>query len=403
MNRMRFPEVNPVSLLLCSFSLLIIDELSKFERNKIFFFAREGIFLKEVYDIVNGRLAESRSGPESELLFVSRKSTFLASVESISLGEFSRLFSLFPQQSLATFFSSLSLDYDRYKDILCRLNISYHRNNIDAGTSEIFSKLFSDLEFRDRLQVDVSRSRFEIEKYFESAGFLNDDDLAICDVGWRGTIQDNICKILPEKMIYGFYFGLESFINSQPSNSVKSAIGIDRNSKDELSILFRSVGVIEFILGSSIGSVVGYNSSSPVLASTNDTCSSNAEWIQEIVRNEIPSVVDLLVEFDECELRDLFIDAWVNIVTEPEQRLVDSYFSSKHDESFGLGTSIDKSQFIRLKPLFLAAFSRGGSRRLRNYLAPFNWPEGYRKRSGASLPVKLLGIFVLRIANIFRR
>jgi hypothetical protein len=38
------------------------------------------------------------------------------------------------------------------------------------------------------------------------------------DIGWRGTIQDNLAHVLPEKTLFGHYLGLARVLNEQPVN-----------------------------------------------------------------------------------------------------------------------------------------------------------------------------------------
>ena len=37
----------------------------------------------------------------------------------------------------------------------------------------------------------------------------SDDTIYLVDIGWKGTIQDNIQRALSDKIIIGYYFGLK--------------------------------------------------------------------------------------------------------------------------------------------------------------------------------------------------
>jgi hypothetical protein len=85
-------------------------------------------------------------------------------------------------------------------------------------------------------------------------------DIKVCivDVGWRGTIHDNIALLYPNIHFTGVYLGLQKFLNDQPSNTSKFAFGPNLNHQLEYPHFLDSVAPIEMITNSPSGSVTGY-------------------------------------------------------------------------------------------------------------------------------------------------
>ena len=92
----------------------------------------------------------------------------------------------------------------------------------DAGVSGSLGRLLPD---RRALLID----------YLDQETDLSAPAMLVVDVGWRGTIQDNLAHLLPETMIHGVYLGLFPYLNPQPANVTKEAVGFDGNAGDDFS------------------------------------------------------------------------------------------------------------------------------------------------------------------------
>ena len=60
--------------------------------------------------------------------------------------------------------------------------------------------------------------RYKLEKAKDSnfrnyvTSLTQDDSIYIVDIGWKGTIQDNIQKALPDKKVVGYYLALSTMV-----------------------------------------------------------------------------------------------------------------------------------------------------------------------------------------------
>lgn len=209
--------------------------------------------------------------------------------------------------------------------------------------------------------------------YLAQEGICNEPGkIAIVDIGWRGTIQDNICRLFPEVDFYGFYLGLIPFLNAQPQNALKSGfINIIPCS----NVLLKSLTQLEMLCSSDIGSVLRYESRSgtifPVFEKNDDdVCSWNAyaKFFQE-------GVLSCIKEFSPHKPLRMFL---MPLTLYPDRNFAKAFFRFRYSERFGLGQHIDQSETIKTKSFF--GFVRDNKKFLsgmRAFLNQTKWPQGY--------------------------
>lgn len=72
------------------------------------------------------------------------------------------------------------------------------------------------------MNIEIQKKREELIKYFRKNGIENDGrTVFIVDIGWRGTIQDNIAYIFDKNKFIGYYLTLYNYYNVQPVNTKK--------------------------------------------------------------------------------------------------------------------------------------------------------------------------------------
>src|SRR5690606_3326136 len=110
------------------------------------------------------------------------------------------------------------------------------------------------------LGEQLKTKRSALMAYLTAKDFPLTGSVAVVDIGWRGTIQDNLAYVLPSVRIDGFYLGLEKYLNPQPSNVRKFAFGPDINTESpQHADVFAKVDPIKMLCNSPHGSVVGYS------------------------------------------------------------------------------------------------------------------------------------------------
>ncbi|MCK7578473.1 MAG: hypothetical protein MZV65_23875 [Chromatiales bacterium] len=233
----------------------IIDDVEA-----IYFFTREGEFFERVFTTVvpNGRLGNHRL-PCARLLEVSRLATFSASLRAVSLDEMRRLWSLYDSQSLFALARSLGLEPEALEPIGVRHGLPLAETIVHPWLDTRVKALFADSRFVRLVSDKIAEDRQAALAYFAQRRLIDGrGPFGLVDIGWRGTIQDNLAWMLPNTRLFGYYLGLQRFLNPQPPNGIKRAYGPDANLNLFFSHLLDAVSPMEMLCNSPHGSVMGY-------------------------------------------------------------------------------------------------------------------------------------------------
>lgn len=182
----------------------------------LFFFAREGQPLKEMFDFRQS-LHSGADRIRTHYLKVSRRSTFLLSLGPLGEETFDVLFRQYRRISILDFLKSL--DLDEYAPPLASA-LGLAPAALDAGSDD----LPNDTRFCALLQLDLFRQIYEEQRTARSTAFERylrqllgggplPPVLHVVDVGWKGSIQDNLHNWLRKvhgdtAQIEGYYLGL---------------------------------------------------------------------------------------------------------------------------------------------------------------------------------------------------
>ncbi|UUT21632.1 MULTISPECIES: HAD family hydrolase [Pseudomonas] len=380
------------SPLLIGFVLDIMEKAIKFRHKKVFFFTREGEFFKQIYDVLAAQDPFGVPVPEAVLLEVSRVATFSASLPCASLDVLMRIWTLYSTQSIQALFRSLGINIQSFSNMIESYGIPLELDIQYPWLDDRFKALFNDEEFKVRLETELALKRNRLLGYLKSKDFPLEGKAAIVDIGWRGTIQDNLAHLLPDVHLDGFYLGLDKFLNSQPDNTKKYAFGPNRNDLSQSnSTLFGKVAPIEMLCNSPSGSVTGYKDDGGsflaeklIQGSENSIFYESVTYFQQGVicaAEKIGAVVRLHAVMSEA-FKDLAVSCWTEIVDRPPAIIADTFFKLNHNESFGLGRFDDKSAVIPSMVWMKACISVGGLKNLIRALESTGWPEGYLSQRG---------------------
>lgn len=380
------------SPLLIGFVLHIMEHAIKLGHEKVFFFTREGEFFKQIYDALAAQDPFGVPIPEAVILEVSRVSTFSASLPDASLDALMRIWTLYSTQSMQALLRSLGVDIDSFSDMIKSYRIPLEDDIQYPWLDERVKSIFQDDSFKSQLEAELAIKKGSLLGYLKTKGFPVDGKAAIVDIGWRGTIQDNLAYLLPHVRLDGFYLGLDKFLNDQPSNTKKCAFGPDRNDLSQAdSHLFSKVSPIEMLCNSPSGSVTGYKAVDGLYVaekliqdSENAIFYESVTYFQQGVicaAGKIGKTVRLHAILSDS-FKELAVSCWTEIVNAPPAIVADTYFKLNHNESFGLGRFDDKSAVIPASIWIKACISVGGLKALIRALESTGWPEGYLSKRG---------------------
>lgn len=251
-----------IALTLYSFTEKLHNKLSSEGVKDIFFLSREGEFLKVLFDIYQQCQGYNKSQYiKSHYLIVSRKSTFLPSLKSLSQENFEILFRQYRRISLFDFLSSLNLSDEEMLEISKAIAVDLNQKEEDLPTSQTFIKLLNCPLFQSIYEIKRIEQNNNFKQYIESFGVnVMKNGLSLVDVGWKGTIQDNISRIFDGCVeVNGYYLGLVAPGALTEKNKKE---GIIFTAIPEKSPYFRvyneNRALFEILLGASHGSANGY-------------------------------------------------------------------------------------------------------------------------------------------------
>lgn len=169
----------------------------------VYFLSREGEFLKKLFDFYISK--RTNSEVRSHYLFVSRKATYPAALKPLKEEKF-ELLRKFSEMSFKDFFENIGM-----ADVVAKSSL--YISDINKPIKDFFcSPGFNSLCENQEFQRIYEESRINyislFREYCEQEGMLSNHTIAIADVGWNGTMQDNILKALGDIDCVGLYVGL---------------------------------------------------------------------------------------------------------------------------------------------------------------------------------------------------
>lgn len=379
--------------LLVGFMLFVMEQAIRQGHEKVYFFTREGEFFKCVYDALRDAQPLGQQTPPSEILEVSRLATFAPSLRAFTPEELMRIWNLYGTQSIAALFKSMNVDPAGAITHLSRHGIDPEEPIRYPWLDQRIIALFNDPLLCEFLSNEVGKNKNSLMIYLEQKGLsAASRKAAIVDIGWRGTIQDNLAYLLPECQFDGYYLGLEKFLNIQPVNCSKAAFGPSLNQAEwaYLPDFFRAVAPVEMLCNSPNGSVIGYKVSGHsaaaeriVDAAENAVFYRHVKYFQKGVIASVAGIAEMISihAIASNELRPLAVKIWQEIIRTPNSSVAIAYFQLNHNEQFGLGGFEDKRSRIPISCWGKALLSPQGMREFVLQLEATGWPEGYLARS----------------------
>ena len=237
-----YKYLGPVMLGFCEFL-----ETSLLDKSNIIFLAREGKFIKKCYNIYTN----NKQIDKVKYMYVSRKS-----ISSSIISQQKFLDSIISSQSVSQnetigmFLNRFSLLTDENKIILEKNNLNLNDNLFNKKTKEKLNNVFS------LLIHDTSNKSSILEKYLNSFNINN--ETAIIDIGWNGTMQDLLQRILNNQDIKleGYYLG----VRKDRKNNYKHGFLFNGTEDNDIEMLTRSMtGFLEILFAADHGSTYGYN------------------------------------------------------------------------------------------------------------------------------------------------
>lgn len=165
--------------------------------SRIFFLSREGWMFQECWNRIEPRLNPVEKFHESSYLHVSRVAVAKAACAVEGLPRHYVEIALLPAQNrdfrdIARVFG---LDLERLKPWLEKVGLTEEScfapiyEDFDEKDSHALDYLLSQQDFQDEIKAQCADANRALKLYLEEQGFFLQEQVALVDVGWMGTIQ----------------------------------------------------------------------------------------------------------------------------------------------------------------------------------------------------------------------
>ncbi|MDR0889093.1 MAG: HAD family hydrolase [Oscillospiraceae bacterium] len=181
--------------------------LCKSGKRTIHFLSREGEFLKKLFETYCALQEDTRF--DCRYLFVSRLSTFAASLRPLAQEDFQRLFKSYPKMSLRAFLTNCSISKADIQTLEAELALDFDCSVPNLQASSEFSTLLHCATFQTIYTETTARYKQNLTDYLLQEGV--GDGAVLVDVGWKGSMQDNLFYAFDEALsLEGIYLGTVS-------------------------------------------------------------------------------------------------------------------------------------------------------------------------------------------------
>ena len=399
--------------LFIGFALWIAEQAVLHKLDRLYFFTREGEFFHKVFSTIfpQGRLF-GHDLPSADILEVSRLSTFAPSMRDASIQEMSRIWSLFKVQSVSGLFTTLGVDIGKFSELLKTLSLKETDVITDPESSPELRRLFETPAFAEAVEKSLESQASILQTYLKQCGVHECNRVGIVDIGWRGTIQDNIALLVPGCNFRGLYLGLRRFINAQPGNSSKVAYGPDENATIEPTALFTNFAAMELLCNSPRGSVVGYTlEDGCVKAQRHVDKEENAAYdefvkvFQEGVLLAAKHWQSYLERYvvSSNELHTVALHVWDKLRRTPDEGLVEAYLRTPQQDIFGYGEIFSRSQYPSLSTIFLSPILASRRRQLIEFIRRVQWSEAIEHAKEIGPLHRTVLLLAFRAAHLVKR
>ncbi|MFQ5493120.1 MAG: HAD family hydrolase [Candidatus Dojkabacteria bacterium] len=372
----------------------VIEQGLKEGADTVYYFAREGYFCKKIHELILENNPFGIDLPQAELLEVSRRATFAPSITNFSVRELMRVWNQYRWQSAKSFFKTLGMDCSEFRYHLDRYEIDPDEE-VQIWRNPNFKKLFKDQRFLTDIDKALVKKRKLFLRYLKTKNIelRSKCTYVMSDIGWRGTIQDNLGRLLKNSKLVGIYLGLKRPLNNQPVNVGKIAYGpfFLNDVNNYTHMLEGGATFIEMLMGYPVGSTRGYKTKNRKVVADKEelnereqqTYDNYVKYFQQGVLTGSKVLADFVGVhgISSSEARDLSLRRLESLVRKPPYILTKVFFGTSYSETFGVGEYFDMAERSTLhkKSLLLTPFSKTKRKEFIEATKRAQWKNGFWK------------------------
>lgn len=329
---------------------IIIDAVLK-GYDKIYYQTREGETFIKFHEIIEKNNPFPFKVPKAELIEVSRVATFAASLDEFNVQNLLRIWSQYRAQSMKALFKSLDIDIEKYDEYFKKYDIDKEMTIYEPWFNFKVTTLLQDKGFKKEIEEELKEKREKLLEYLKGKGIENKEGnkIYLVDIGWRGTIQDNLAFVLDKVHIEGGYIALFDYYNPQRENVAKRAL--IRDSKVTWEYVALTLTIYEMMFSSDTKSVAGYENGKAIRKGKKE----EVDFVKNIILPIREGMIDgakYIAKFmkERDIMEDMYLGYLYNLAREikenPSKILVEAYYSLVYNETFGTGEYLNGRQKV---------------------------------------------------------
>ena len=375
------PPFADVNFSLLSFIKKLFRAAMTDKVENLYFLSREGELLKRMFDCYQQFLFGKSLKPiKTHYLLASRRSSASIGLRALEEENFEMLFRQYARISIADFVKSYGFCYERVEVICQSLGIKVDKTEDDLKNSESFRQLINCPEFVTLYDTHRKQQYANFIQYLKTMNYdPQQKQFALVDVGWKGTIQDNLANGLPEDSILkGYYIGLVA-PGAMTARNQKQGLLFDYRHQDFSYWVYQeNRSLFEVLLTAGHGSPEQYQLTEEgqirvKLTENKDEkilYTEKVQPIQDFLEKNFSELLEIIAcyQINEEKLYDCFVAKHEKMVFNPSQEELNWFINCYHIENFGV---FCKSEFsckqIKFSPV----------KSLKNFLQFMKGPKQY--------------------------
>lgn len=219
--------------------------------DNLYFLARDGYIVEKIYKLFPGN-------KYTNYIYVSRNSIQLpVALSGKSVDKINVIMNcIYGKTTLKKLFENCRLEAKKEYEEILKL-YGFESFNDKINDRKVYDALKCVCSVLDDAEEKIKKDIELVKKYFEQEGLNKFDTVNVMDIGWGGSIQTSIQKIL-NKRVKGYYFGTINMQNSDFNlNSFGYMFDQDNDIYDK-SVIFSQVMMYEILFSAPHGSVDKY-------------------------------------------------------------------------------------------------------------------------------------------------
>lgn len=259
------------------FARWLMSEVSSSGINRLYFLSRDGHVMNKAF-----RILQECEGTHGQVtcsyLFASRRAINFPMMREHDDVSIPFLMSGTLLRTAGGYLERIGIDPSLYGKVFRAAGFRSARQRIRSHDD--FKKLHKVFCSMEGVVLEKARSeRVRMEKYLEQEGFFSSGNAAVIDIGWHGSLQRSLCRLLDERGqgnqgLAGYYLATyaHAWRPEGGNTSLKGYILDYGKPEENMDILMASIEFYEFLHLAPHGTVTGYEQTeSGIVARCEDT------------------------------------------------------------------------------------------------------------------------------------